>query len=503
MGISPDSESYLVTANRFTQERWGESLNLYWPPLYPLSIAAIKAVGLVGLLGAARIVSVLSFIVSIIAVFLLGMELKEKYVAHLCTISCLFLAPMVYLFCFFWSETLYIMLSLLFFVALTRLIKATGGEETRYLILSGILAGLGTITRFVGCSLIGTGVISLLLLSNYSSGIAKLKKALIFVLVSGVPVFLYLLSCFFYIGLATKKQFPSSYSFSHQLLQLPLTFYRDFLTFKLMYWKYTFIFDWSFPFFWLGVFVLIGLVVYLFLFLKTVFRTQPEKSFAKFLKASIIYPALYLTIILFTSSTITVDPIGSRFTVPVYPFVLLMIFSVVFLVLRTSNLGKSRNWLRGVAILSLGIFWSTQLVSTISIYKNITAGLFPSLEQPGNLNRESIRFLKQIAGPNDNIVSNVYRKLTFIWPRQEPYLYVNAVDWEKSIDAIMLKASQQTIYFLIFTGDSTPQKITVEDLDKADKQMGLFAWKKSFGNDCLYKIRQVTLQPLPDSKEGE
>jgi hypothetical protein len=503
LGISADSESYLVTANRFTQQRWGESLNPYWPPLYPLSIAAVKATGLAGLLGAARIVSVFSFIISIVTIYLLGLELGKRFVAHFSVISSLFLASMIFLFCFCWSETLYIMVSLLLFLVLTRLLRSPEGEETRYLILSGIFSGLGTITRFVGCSLIGTGVLCILFLSNHKPKIKKLKESLAFISAASIPVFLYFLGCLHYYGLTGKKQFPSPYSFSHQLLQFPITFYHDFLTFDLMFWKYTLFFDWKFPFFWPRAFVLISLVIFLFLFIKAICSAQLQKSEFRSLGGLMVYVVLYISTILVTSSTVAIDPIGSRFTVPVYPFVLLLVFSAISYIWKTSIQAKLKHWFLGMAILSLGIFWSMQLVSTISIYKGISTGSFPAIEHPGNLNRGSIKFLKQNAGPSDYIISNVYRKLTFIWPRQEPYLYATEENWGKSIDAIMIKASQRTVYFLISTQDFAPDKITVEDLDKADHGIGLFAWKKDFGNDYLYKTKQVVLQSPQGSKEGE
>ncbi len=502
LGISADSESYLVAANRFTQHRWGESVNPYWPPLYPLNIAAIKAMGLSGLLGAARIVSVFSFIISIVTVYLLGLQLGGKRTAHLSAISCLVLSSMVYLYCFCWSETLYIMLSLLFLFTLTLFLKNTGENVTKYLILSGIFSGLGTITRFIGFSLIGAGIVSIIFLSHYHPPAKKIKKTLVFVGTAVIPVFLYYLICFHYYGLTGKKQFPSSFTFIHQLIQLPVTVYHDWLTFDLKFWNYVFFFKMGHYFFWLGISVLLFLVWFMILFFRDAFRLKHSSEFELKSKTGVfIYVVFYIAFILIVSSTIDIDPIGSRFIVPVYPFFLLLVFSMVPPVSKISVHGKPKSCFLGMAILCLAVFWSIQLLSIISIHQGINTGSFLAMEHPGNLNRGSMEYLKQNLDSNDYILSNVYRKLTFIWPRQEPYFQTNEETWEESLNSLVYEASQRTVYVLICTGDYTPQGITVADVDQADNRIGLFAWKKIFGNDYLYKTKHMAWQPPPESQE--
>lgn len=495
LGISYDSENYLVMAARFAQKLWGEAFNPVWPPVYPLTIATIKVLGVNVLFEAARGVCILSFVISVVAVFLLGLRFQGKFTAHFCAISMLFLASLVYLYCYCWSETLYIMFSLLFFLMMTLLLKAPKERDTRYLIGSGIFAGLGTATRYIGISLIGTGILSILFLSNYQSWIKKFKKAFVFTLVAGIPVFLHLVSCFYYYGLSGKRQFPSEYSFVHQLFQFLSTFYHDFLWFDLRFSKYVFFYEWDFPFFWLRMMVLLCMFIFLVLFLKAIFLSKLPKSELKPQIGVIFYFILYVSIILFISSTIKVDPIGSRFTVPLYPFFLLLVFSVTFHVVKTSAQMRIKRWLLSLAILSTGLFWVIQMISTASIYKEISSGSFPALEQPGNLNRESIKFLKENVDSGDVIITNNPRKLVFIWPREEPYPDIPKKDWGQAVNGIIYEASYRTIYVLICTEDPQSAWIDVEDVEKADEKLGLFAWKKVFGNDYIYKTKHFVFPP--------
>ena len=412
IGISVDSENYLVAANRFTQQRWGEAFNPIWPPLYPLTIAAIKALGLAGLSGIARMISILSFVILLATVFLSGLHLQGRFTAHFSAISTLFLAALVYLYCFCWSETLYTMLSLLFFFMLILLLKASKGPQTKYLIFSGIFAGLASITRHIGFSLIGTGILSILFLSNYHSPSKKFKKTLTFTLVAGIPVFLHYLTCYLYYNLAGKTQFPSKYTFMHQLFQLFSTIYHDLLSFDLSFPKYVFLFESGFPFFWLRMIILLGALTFLVLFFKALFSSKPRKNFLKPQIAIIFYFVLYSSILLYVSSTIAIDPMGSRFTAPLYPLLLLLIFSGISHVYKTSGQKRSKTLILGLTILVTIPFWGIQIFSTSSIYKGISSGSFPAMEHPGNLNRQSLKFLKE----NKSLSSFVFSMSSTVIP---------------------------------------------------------------------------------------
>jgi 4-amino-4-deoxy-L-arabinose transferase-like glycosyltransferase len=503
LGISVDSENYLNIAHRFTEHLWGTAFNPVWPPAYPLSIAVIKALGVAELVGAAQAVAIISFVILVVTVFLLGLRLQGKLTAHFSAISTLFFASLIYIYCYAWSETLYIMFSLLFFLMLILLLKAPPEKMTEYLIGSGIFAGLGTVSRLVGFSLIGTGILSILFLSNYHPKSKRLKKTLVFMLVSGIPVLFHYLTCFYYYGLRGKTQWPSKYSFSHQLSQFFLTIYHDFLSFDLSFWKYVFLLGSGFPLFWIRTIVLFCSFIFLILFFKVAFSARLPKEVYKFPIIVIFYSVLYGSIILLVSLTVAIDPIGSRFTSPLYPLFLLLAFSFVFQVCNSFTQQKIKRLLWVIAILGTVSFWAIQITSCLSIYKGIRSGSFPTMEQPGNLNRGSITFLKENVDSSDMIITNIYRKLDLLWPRREPYPDIPKEDWEKNLKAVTYEASQRTVYILICSEDFAPYGITVEDMDTTNEKIGLFSWKKIFGNDYVYKTKHVIFQKPPEMKKEE
>lgn len=214
MGVSVDSERYLITANHLRHLEFETAFKTVFPhsPIfYPFTIALVQILGLAEGIGAARMVSILSFVVSVIVVFFLGLQIQGKPTAHVGTLSWIVFAPLIYAFSYCWSETVYIMLSLLFFLMLTLFLKAPKGKETGYLVICSIFAGLGFITRFMGFSLIGTGILVLVFLVKHDRVSQKLKEILIFGLVAILPMLINLIVSFLFSNFLPGKLYQLVY----------------------------------------------------------------------------------------------------------------------------------------------------------------------------------------------------------------------------------------------------------------------------------------------------
>jgi 4-amino-4-deoxy-L-arabinose transferase-like glycosyltransferase len=502
-GVSYDSENYLVMAERFTLEQWSRTFNPVWPPLYPLIIAAIKVLGTADLVDAARLVSIFCYLLLIVAVYRVGVRLRGELTGHLAAISALFFAPIVYVYSFCWSETLYTLLSILFFLTLIPLIQSPEQGKTKYLVLSAIFAGLASVTRYVGFSLIGTGILAILLLSYSERKRERLRRAGLFALVAAVPVFLHYFACFLNYGLAGKTQFPSKYTFWHQLFQLFFTLYRDFLSFDLGFWQYTYFFQLGPLSFWLKILLLTGTTALVLLFVFSLLTSRASWSFFKPHLGMLFYLIMYCSIILYVGSTVAIDPMGSRFTVPLYPLILLLAFSAAhYLCSNVFNKGA-----KAAAFLLTGVcavlFWGIQITSTASIHKGIDSGSFPTMEQPGNLNRESLAFLRENADSNDVIITNIPRKLSFIWPRQAPYADIGKEQWQSFQSELLLEASRRSIYVLICTEDFAPLGISVDEIEQTNRQFNLFSSQGQFGSDLVFKTRRVVFRDQPGTPQEE
>lgn len=497
MGVSFDSERYLTTAYHLKQgdvEKALERAFPHSPMFYPLAIASIPSIGADRGLGAARLVSILSLVVSVVMVFLLGLKIQGDITAHLSALSMLFLSPVLYAFCYCWSETLYVVLSLLFLLALTSLLKAPEGRSMRHLIACGVFAGLALVTRFIGLSLIGTGILAILFLSNPERSSRKTKKLLTFVSVSLFPLMLNLLLAFSYLGTIARESAPSGPSILGQLVGFFVTIYRDFLSFDLGFQKYVFFFAGLVPedrlvspWFWLGIAVLLCLGAFMVFSAKLLLSSRSFRQSVKPQLALLMYIASYGLLLVVITSLTRLDPMGSRFTMPLYPPILLLAISLTIHVVSRLDHRRQKKSLSAAVVLGLLFFWGVQLISTSSIYKGISTGSFPAMEHPGNRNRASLKFLQENADSKDLIVTNVRPKLFFIWPRQAPYLANPGSELRPHLGLLSRESHRRSgsVYVLICTQDYSQTAIT--DIESINEATGFFPWKKVFGNDLIYK----------------
>ncbi len=469
MGVSVDSERYLIAANHLKEmevERTIKAIFPHFPVFYPMMVAVVQFLGRDEGVDAARIVSVLSFAVSLIVIFFLGLRIQGKPTAHLSAISFLILAPLIYTFSYCWSETVYIVLSLLFMFMLIRFLNAPERRESTYLVGSGVFAGLGFLTRYVGLSLVGTGLLIILLLSRQGRISRSIKQALVFGLVSVLPMFIYVLLDFLSLGTLKRESVPAVFSLPEQLVRFLVTIYHDLLSFDLAFDKYLFFFNGinpvnklSSPFFWFSIIILLCLLLFIVLFVRV---TLSSRSFRRSLgpkKVLALYVALYSLLLVGTTASVRVDPLGSRFTTPLYPFITLLVFSVVFDICRAFKGRRMKRVLLDLAILATCLFWGIQSISTASIYRGISLGSFPAMEHPGNHNRASLQFLQSSLSSNDHVITNVPYKLSFIWPRDLPYWSISQLD--QFLSQMGDRLSETPVYLLLCTGDRAVDPLVV------------------------------------------
>ncbi len=504
MGVSYDSENYLIMAERSVQGQWAETFNPVWPAFYPLSIAAIEYLGSALPLVAARTISILSYIVLVIAVFLLGLRLQGRFTAHLGAISMLCLASVLYIYIFCWSETLYILFSVLFFLLLTEfLLGPSAAKRNRYLLGAAVFAGLASVTRYIGASLIGTGILSIFLFGGYLPASRRLKKTLLFTLVACAPLLLHSVACFLSYGLAGKTQFPSKYTFGHQLVQLVVTIYRDFLSYDLNFWGYLFFLKWGFLDSWLRIAFMLGALALVIMFVKSPGLPRREKNPPEPRIAILLYFLIYCSVLLYVGSTVSIDPIASRFMAPLYPLILLLALGALFRAYRAIKRAKAKNAALVSVIVCLAAFGAIQLSSTLNIYRGISSGSFPAMEQPGNLNRGSLRFLKENVDSTDMIITNVPQRLSFIWPRRYTYPNLHKDEWDLAQDELTYEASQRSVYVLLCTADIAPLGITLREVQETDRRLNLFAWRKDFGNDVIFRTKHVIFHESAQPDSGK
>jgi hypothetical protein len=176
IGVSPDSVSYLSVASHIHDRgAWvdfhGDPL-VDFPGFYPLFLAIVHWVTGMEPLRTAPVVNGLLFAAF---VYFCGWMMRDSFrsgLAKWALLALIVTSPcLLEVYTMLWSETLFLLLELLFFYLLRRYFRLGSNSV---LIVAALIAGLAFVTRYAGIALIGTG--GLLLLCQRK----KLRSLLLF-----------------------------------------------------------------------------------------------------------------------------------------------------------------------------------------------------------------------------------------------------------------------------------------------------------------------------------
>jgi hypothetical protein len=210
IGVGYDSFYYLSAADNLLlgnglsiQDGFGNFLPVtHYPPLYPLTLAAgMAATGLEGVV-VARALTCLLFAMNVsVTGWLVFRYTGSLLASSLSVLAVLFSFVLIDLHLMAMTEPLFLVIMLL---ALYLLAEYVRSRRTGLLIGSAILAGAAYLTRYIGISLIVTGLLGLALFAK-SSWRKKITDGLLYVSVSGAPVLVWYLRNFNLTGIATNR----------------------------------------------------------------------------------------------------------------------------------------------------------------------------------------------------------------------------------------------------------------------------------------------------------
>jgi hypothetical protein len=318
MNLSSDSKTYLVAGNLLRHGKLERAIQKVFPdhtPLYPLVLGLAQSVTggtlnvrewgeswrelVVQRVPWARWVSILGFALTIAGMFLLGWHMDGRFGAHLSAILVLIFPPLVRVFTWAWSETLFLPISVFCLLTLFLYISK---PNALWLIFSAVLAGLTFFTRFMGISMVLTGAVIVLLTTPK-------KKQLIYIVpwmvMASFPLLLYL---------SIDRAMPAAqHGFFHQIYEFLKVCFYD-----------------------LGS---IGIIILLLALLFEIIHWRTTRK-VRMWWGLLLYIFVYSTILVVTSSITSFDPLdshGSRLIVPIYPFLLLLISSTLAELYRTKK----------------------------------------------------------------------------------------------------------------------------------------------------------------------
>lgn len=186
IGLCPDGVVYTTTAQHVVSScRLVDFRNyslIEFPALYPLILSAIMLLtGLQPLVFGAMLNAFLFAIVIYISGWMMERFLYKSKLYKAAILSCIVLSPgLLEVYSMLWSETIFILLLLLFIIALQRYFKT---YSRKALIAAAIITAFACVTRYAGITIIGTG--SILILLNTKLPVRKrIADFSLFVLIS-------------------------------------------------------------------------------------------------------------------------------------------------------------------------------------------------------------------------------------------------------------------------------------------------------------------------------
>lgn len=218
-GLSPDSVYYISAARNIAGGNGVTSFDstpfILWPPLYPMLLAIPALIFNLDPLASAPIINAILFgFIVYFAGLLLSRHLFSSVVfALLGGAVILFSLILQDIATMAWSETLFIFLALVFLVYLEKFLVKK--DRTSFIILS-LAVSLACLTRYIGISLILTGLVALFFFFRENLRV-KLYFIIIFIFISVIPIGIWVTRNYLISGTLFGERNPSVLTFSQNI----------------------------------------------------------------------------------------------------------------------------------------------------------------------------------------------------------------------------------------------------------------------------------------------
>lgn len=312
--MSPDSVGYIASARHLVQ---GQGLLLYdsaplveQPPFYPIVLALVEwLLGFDALVAGRAVNALLHGLIVCLAGLLMARCLHDAPPFMVAGVLFVLLsAPLLEVAVMAWAEPLFILLALAFLLGLGSYLAS---HDRSLLLLISLAAALACLTRYIGVTLVLTGVAAILFLTNAKPSV-KITHSLLFAIVSILPLLLWVIHNYVLTTTFFGPRTPSRFALGQNL---------DLTVRVLLSWFIPWQVSAPLP----GLIVLgvlaVGIVTIL---AKNRWRT-PEVAWCM-LAPTGLFVISYLGFLIVSSTVIAFDKIDNRLVSPVYvPMVLLVL----------------------------------------------------------------------------------------------------------------------------------------------------------------------------------
>lgn len=471
VGISPDSIGYISTGenlyhgngfytiydNRNNVSNDYENkvmLSPYTaqPPLYPILIAILMHFG-IDSEQSAQLIPILSFAFLMFPIFFIGRILGGNITGYLSCITCLFFTPLLLITSFAWTEMLFILLSAL---SIFYLIKYNEEFKNINLYIAGIFTSFAILTKYIGIILLFIGLV--VIIYKNKDQIKKIMfNTVIFGFLSSFPI-----SLWFYRNIIITSNFSGAdRGKSNETLIIIIE-------------KTTHILlnDFNFIFF---LFISILLILLFF------YSFKNKEFILKYFKKNYIilsYIFSYIVILLSIKSFWAFDPIDSRLLSPIYPFMIMAVFSIFFYCYQIKDLKK---WLVLIICVFLILFSSYQINNSTNFTEDSINGVNRDCNSPYWKNNQGIIWIQENMPENATLYSNYAKILEFRLKKP-----VKNLPLSNNKELIDIFKKEKNAFIICFKKDNCSNQSNKEIIEIKQKH-GILTLVADFPDSTIYK----------------
>ncbi|HEY2721690.1 MAG TPA: hypothetical protein VGI82_08195 [Chitinophagaceae bacterium] len=469
IGISPDSVVYSTTAEhlatngRLTDFTQQPVIN--FPAFYPLMLSAImKLTSLNPLVFAPYLNALLfAFLIYIAGNIMEHFNRRSRWY-KIAILSCIVMSPaLLEDYSMLWSETIFILLLLLFMIAMHRYFQT---HALRSLIIAAIIAAIACVTRYAGITVIATGGI-VLLTNTKLQWRRKFIHILLFSLISFSLLVINLTRNYLVSGTLTGFREKSLTSFVQNLADVGKTF-CDWLPFLHDH-------DKASP--WIASAIIVALAF------TCVRQFLTKRRIADFMAMSSVFSLLYVLFMITTASLSRFEELNSRFMSPVFlPLLWCGSYWLIQLCQESSHSVKKR-WI-AASILIFICFQFNQLTANDATWDEVKDDGIPGYTEDDWKFSDTVQFIEGDSLPfkkNYTIYSDAPDAVYFFTGRHAAYLPHR--DFKNEVQQFM---NDPHCYLVWFTEEEDPDLISLEFII-GRKKMKLL---KQFSDGAIYGFEQ-------------
>lgn len=372
IGITHDSAAYIYAAKSFSLGKGFQYFGypspfIQWPPLFPGMLSLIAKIGF-------DIIEVTRYLNAIVLGAILYVSSRWAYsnfrnprIAFITATALLFSYPLIFVSSFLWTEPLFILFFMLFFIHFDKYLQTSA---FKHLLWAAAFTSFACLTRYMGVVMVLSACL-FMLLQKGKDFFKKIQYIFIFGTISVTPTILWIIRNYLISHTLVGMRTPADATLKKNILLSLSTLFQWVFPYKeissILHISQARIQHMVFAVFLFTILLVLALVLYYKLWsmvsLKRLWDSIPLSIIYM-----ILYAILYIIYLILSATAVSFDPIGDRYMIPslIPVFLCLMFFTDKLMSdLRVKSMHGART------LTLLFALWLILLVSNTVIRTNL------------------------------------------------------------------------------------------------------------------------------------